>query len=111
LLALNGQLALACDWDVSSRKGPPKPTCRPLSIGAEGLRVEVGWLKVYRDVYYLNPMGGNVRWLDSRPLGQDEFFLLGDNSPVSTDSRHWPAGVSTKSLVGRVLTGPKKRGQ
>ncbi|MEZ5950240.1 MAG: S26 family signal peptidase [Planctomycetaceae bacterium] len=35
-------------------------------------------------------------------LGPDEYFVLGDNSAVSVDSRHWPEGSVTRSLlIGR----------
>jgi signal peptidase I len=40
---------------------------------------------------------GNVKVI----LGQDEYFVLGDNRPVSSDSRRW--GVVPKSdIIGRV---------
>ena len=53
-------------------------------------------LKVYRDIYYTSALAGTLR----RPsgvdtpyvLGKGEYFVLGDNSPVSNDSRFWPTG-------------------
>jgi signal peptidase I len=35
------------------------------------------------------------------PLGPDEYFLLGDNPPVSTDSRHFGA-VKRPQIKGLV---------
>ena len=44
------------------------------------------------------------RLLQSLELKADEFFVLGDNVPISVDSRHWAAGcVERKSLVGSLL--------
>jgi signal peptidase I len=62
---------------------------RPFALGVEGIDVRIEQLRVYRDVYYAAPVGlpamaGPVT------LGADEYFLLGDNSPVSEDSRLWP---------------------
>ena len=39
------------------------------------------------------------------PLGPDQFFMLGDNSPLSQDARLWPAEpyVERRLLVGKAL--------
>src|SRR5262249_30827032 len=73
-----------------------------IAVGADGARVEIVDLVVERDVYYLAPTG------DDAPvqyqLADDEYFVLGDNSSHSTDSRAWsPAGLPVTHLVGRVL--------
>lgn len=61
---------------------------------------------VLRDVYYTSGFG-QMPTLSSPPvyrIGNDEYFVLGDNSPLSEDSRTWPsAGVPAKSIVGNVL--------
>jgi len=80
-----------------------KPTAQPLAIGAKGLGVVLENLRVYRDVYYTQQGWRGL----NRPtrLGEDEFFVLGDNSPVSVDSRAWAEGESVKSnsLIGKPL--------
>jgi signal peptidase I len=62
---------------------------------------------VYRDVYYARPIGvASGRGMDGPlELGDDEYYLVGDNSPVSIDSRNWPAppGVPAKLLLGKPL--------
>jgi signal peptidase I len=55
-----------------------------------------------------NPRDGN--FFDHRqemlfPLGEDQFFVLGDNSPASSDARLWPTQhyVERDLLVGKAL--------
>jgi signal peptidase I len=66
----------------------------PLALGVRGGRAEVGRLRVYRDIHYTSALANVPRrpfGVDSPyRLGPDEFFVLGDNSPVSNDSRFWP---------------------
>ncbi|HLA84242.1 MAG TPA: signal peptidase I, partial [Thermoguttaceae bacterium] len=82
-----GRLLLPADesWDASEH---------PLAIGSAGLGVEIGQIRVLRDVYYSRPTGVLARWGFDRParLGAGEFFVLGDNSRISEDSRSWPTG-------------------
>jgi hypothetical protein len=102
LLAIDGQTVLKFEYQRPS--GPLHPTSRPLAIGASGLRVSISRLQVYRDVYYTPPPHPGK--MLSRQLGADEYFILGDNSAVSVDSRSWMGGetVPNRLLVGRCLT-------
>ena len=80
-------------------------------IDFRALGVEIDGLKVYRDVYYTQPLG--VRPIPESGaagssyllahLGQDEYCVLGDNSPISEDSRTWSRGpsVPTRLVVGK----------
>ncbi|QDU93692.1 S26 family signal peptidase [Lignipirellula cremea] len=75
-----------------------------LAIGCRGGAMQVSDLRIARDLYYLDAAGLGRPWQAEQPLGSDEYFVLGDNCPVSQDSRHWPAGTITRhSLIGRVL--------
>jgi len=96
-LSARGQEILRYPYAESDR--PRQPSSRPLGIGARGGTVEISRLRVYRDIYYLNS------WpRDELPLAGDEFLVLGDNTPVSQDSRHWPRpGLHRDWLLGRVL--------
>jgi signal peptidase I len=106
-LALDGHTHLA--YTYGGNEDPPCPIAQPLAIGAVGMAVEIADLCVWRDVYYTHPYGLPADWSMSRPLSEDEFFLLGDNSPISVDSRH-AAGkrcVRRRDIVGRVWPPPR----
>ena len=82
-------------------------TRTPLRMAARGGAVSVRDVRLDRDVYY-TPKGEGGR----RTLAADEFFVLGDNSPVSVDSRVWPGGsVRRSDLLGKpfVVHLPSKR--
>ncbi|NQV24582.1 MAG: signal peptidase I [Rhodopirellula sp.] len=75
----------------------------PVAFGARRGSVQVQSVTLYRDVHYTTE---NHRHATDRPLtlGDDEFFFLGDNSPVSLDSRGWvDPVVPRRLLVGRPL--------
>ncbi len=85
-------------------RGVPTPT---VAILAEGGPAELRHVKLMRDVYYTCPdIGGDasqpgrattgnpmvLRKFSNKP-DLDEFFVLGDNSPASLDSRLWEHGA------------------
>ncbi len=59
LLSIGGR---TLDTENIEASGPPPISDRPLAIGAKGLGVVVDRLRVYRDVYYTEPVfGGGAR--------------------------------------------------
>ena len=73
---------------------------RPLQLFARGCRVEVRELKLYRDIHYTQA-GTHGTQAPAR-LGPDEYFMLGDNSGNSQDSREWPTpGVPEADFIGK----------
>ncbi len=81
----------------------------PVGIAVDGgASVDVSHLVIRRDVYYLsNSDKGYVPdgiWstIDLQP---DEFFMLGDNSPRSSDGRYWNPQhyVDRRLLIGKAL--------
>jgi len=101
LLAIDGRTVFDIPLDRSA--GSPSPSATPFAVGVQGLAASLDGLRIWRDIYYTNPIGSRPR--GPVRLAADEYFVLGDNSPVSEDSRHWPDGgvVNANLLLGKVL--------
>lgn len=82
--------------------GHAPETLHPLAIGTSGMAIEVSELKVWRDLYLLDPDETGADWEAERPLAAETYALLGDNIPVSVDSRQWSQGVARASIRGIV---------
>jgi len=87
---------------------------RPVALGAANTRLRISNLKVDRDIYYRQPLWQDAQGCRPPParwqLTPEEFFVLGDNSPSSQDSREWhdpfcraEAGVPTRYMIGKAL--------
>ena len=64
-------------------------------------------LQVWRDIYFFDGGRYHFSQADLPRAGDAEYFLLGDNVPVSTDSRHWSEpGVNRKQILGVVSQAP-----
>ena len=72
----------------------------------------LGSLRLDRDVYYTNEYirsdgePGHGTEGNPLPLHEDQFFVLGDNSPNSSDCRLWtldPPVVPRRNLVGKAF--------
>ncbi len=111
LVAADGKPLLG-PWTFSTPAETPVSRY-PARFGARGLDLTVNNLCVYRDVYYT---ATRAKHAVQKPyqLDTDELFVLGDNSPVSHDSRRWADGaVKTSLLVGKpfVVHLPSKPGR
>lgn len=102
LLAIDGRTRLALETDATDGH---ETTSTPFAIGAQELNVELDNVRIFRDVYYTHPIGAELSQArrESRPHREPGYFMLGDNSAISTDSRVWPSGPSVPAglLVGK----------
>lgn len=99
IVAMNGKMVMApWPFELLEDVSPPRI---PARFGVRGLDVRVSDLKLFRDIYYTE---SRSRHGIGRPfeLHEDEFFVLGDNSPVSHDSRRWERPTVNRSyLIGK----------
>jgi signal peptidase I len=76
---------------------PPFPSAE---ISAANQTAAISHLSLWRDVYYTNktnPRQTAPNWgIPSKiqDLGDDEYFVLGDNSLISGDARYWPIPIN-----------------
>lgn len=105
-LAIDGQDVLATTTDQYApdirylRGSPPRPALTPRITAAE-MSLELWHVVLYRDEYYTSPTLANSVFRSRLPgwgtskhpilLREGEYFMLGDNSPASKDSRLWDA--------------------
>jgi signal peptidase I len=69
-----------------------------VAFGVESGRARFRAVRILRDLYYTN--AGRYGTAEPVLLGPDEYFLLGDNSSVSTDSRQI-GPIQARRLFGR----------
>lgn len=100
LLAIDGQLVYQ-PLLYSETSGLRKEIRVPVRLGANGGHMHLTNLKLYQDVHYTR--GKALNGVDEPyQLDQQSYFVLGDNSPVSLDSRSWSdAKVEHKYLLGK----------
>jgi signal peptidase I len=97
VLVVDGNVLLWLDLPSAPRRGA---VSRPLQLGVRGATLRLRHLRLFTDVYYYHD--GIHATEQVTQLGPDEYFLLGDNSANSTDSRHWSQpGVPRSAFVGK----------
>ncbi len=75
----------------------------PIAIGCFGKEsAMVSQLRLARDLLLLGPHGHELEY-EIGPLEAEEYFVIGDNVPVSIDSRQKPKGVPLRQILGRVI--------
>jgi hypothetical protein len=102
-LVLNQQVMLQHEVATTAMT---ESSSTPLAIGISGSgECRLQDLQVWRDIYYLDQHNRGGDWQPD-PLGTDEYALLGDNPPLSIDSRQWGPGVPRQSILGKVWPRP-----
>jgi signal peptidase I len=105
LFAVDEQLVFREEYVRSDVAGETVELSAPrLRIGARGTLASVDRLQVFRDIYYLDPLATGRPWQVPQRLGAAEIFVVGDNVPISRDSRHG-GPVPLQHVVGAVRTG------
>lgn len=98
---------------------PPYPT---IGVQAQNQVCSIAHLSLWRDVFYTVRAGNGAPVPRGGPdnpvvLGKDEYFALGDNSPLSADGRYWtntvhlpaedidaqPGVVPARFMLGKAL--------
>lgn len=76
-------------------------TDSPIAFAAKNATVNVTGVQVHRDIHYTEGAGRNAV-AEEFQLDDEEYFVLGDNSPVSFDSRSWQEGAITRDhFIGK----------
>jgi signal peptidase I len=100
-LAVDGRIWLSADMPAVKNRGGVE---RPFQVRADGVQVSMQRFRLYRDVHY-GQQGTHAVGGKSVRLAADQYFMLGDNSSNSEDSRFWPdeGRIEASALIGPLL--------
>lgn len=93
-----GPGVLPADWEANY----PSYDFTPAAVASDGARLRADHLRLYRDIHYLKKSPHASR---NYVLDESQFFVLGDNTARSADSRYWNSQhfVSRDQLIGKAL--------
>jgi signal peptidase I len=115
---VNGEKVLTADidWPITELRKHPEFQSPRIALGGRIGSFTISHLKLFRDVYYVNlgipgsspyaGLPGHGTQGNPIVLG-DAYFVLGDNSPASQDSRLWTEAAPGAGNDYRIGTVPK----
>ena len=105
LVAVNGEVLFE-PYAYRAEKETRDEVVDPVHVQCQDGPVSIARMQVFRDIAYrksaddLEISEASTKY----KIGPDEYFVLGDNSIVSIDSRYWPRGsVKPSLIIGRPL--------
>jgi len=98
-LTVDGTTIASIDLQPADRRAP---VISPFWFAAKGTRLRIDNVRLYRDVHYTQ-VGRNGVNGKAVQMGVDQYFVLGDNSSNSEDSRFWvgDGAVPARSFIGK----------
>lgn len=102
-LSLDGEEVLSYDYSVEATAYGGPLTSSGIKLGGRGIVCKFEDIEIFRDIYYSSDLTSG-RWGVSEPvkMGENEYFVLGDNSINSKDSRVWKF-VRGEDIVGKAF--------
>jgi len=100
-LTLNGRKVSSFDLPLEA---PEAQSLSMIRIGGTETPMVVKRFQLWRDIYYFGKRAQRAAGENAHLIaGSNECLLVGDNVPVSIDSRHWPVpAVSRDEILGSV---------
>ena len=102
LFSISGRMVIRYCFERSAQESGTQV----IAFSAEDGRLAITAPAVFRDVHYLGP-GGVDCWSCAGKLPGEGIFVLGDNVPISEDSREW-ADLAPSTVLGRVYPFPRQ---
>lgn len=96
---VDGEVVAAAELVIQPAEAPAPRSGQVVSFGVEDGEIAVDHIMLYRDIHFLP---GTLSRAD---IPEDHYFMLGDNSPSSKDSREWVALEVRLTRDGEVVRG------